>query len=557
MTNEPVAGVKPAGTGASGQATDDGLTDADRSYRWRRAIRRSAVIAAILSAVIPGLGQLWAGAPRRALVIAIPFLVLVIAAVVTGIAVVGGALPLDDLVGVLLRPEFLGAVIVVDVALLGYRAFAMADAWVVARRWGREPGRPLAGAVSLLLLVVLVAGNVAAHAGIAYLDMEIASAGETILAGNDPNDLLLPPDDPTLVDDPTLGDDPEPSATPTVEASPLTAAGGRQSPDPRPAPRSVDPAVVLADPPVPPPAWTRDRRLDVLLLGVDSGPGRWSLRTDTMILVSVDLETATAAMFGIPRNLVNVPLPKESAGSFPECRCYPRLLNSLYVYAMGHPSTFPGGDNRGFRAVAGAIETLTGVDLDGIAIVDLNGFVKLVNALGGLRITVPSAVYDQRYPKPDGTGNIELYIKAGRQKMNGFTALAYARSRHGSSDYSRMRRQQEVLVALRKQVKPCTVLADLPKFIKALKGTVTTTFKPEALPDLLRLAARVNIDRAARYSLAPPTYPEYLGKADWKRIRTLVRHVFDKARAKAATPDAAASPSPFILEPADPDDPCD
>jgi LCP family protein required for cell wall assembly len=274
-----------------------------------------------------------------------------------------------------------------------------------------------------------------------------------------------------------------------------------------------------------------------------------------MILVSVDMRTGTAAMFGIPRNMVNVPLPKESAAAFPGCRCYPRLLNSLYVYAMGNPGRFPGGDNRGFRAVAGAIETLTGVNLDGMAIIDLNGFVKLVDALGGLRITVPRAIHDDHYPKPDGTGNIDLYIKAGRQKMNGFTALAYARSRHESSDYSRMRRQQEVLLALRKQVKPCTVLADLPKLLRALKRTVQTTFKPEALPDLLRLAARVDVNDVARYSLAPPTYPEYLGKADWKRIRTLVGHVFDEARAKAARQEPT-SPVLVPVDETEPDDPC-
>jgi LCP family protein required for cell wall assembly len=292
----------------------------------------------------------------------------------------------------------------------------------------------------------------------------------------------------------------------------------------------------------------RDLRLDVLLLGVDAGPGRWSLRTDTMILVSVDIRTGRAAMFGIPRNMVNVPLPRESRDAF-ACDCYPALLNSLYVYAVGHPGQFPGGDNRGFRAVAGAIETLTGVDLDGIAIVDLNGFVDLVDALGGIRIIVPAPVYDAAYPKPDGSGKIELYIPAGRQKMNGFEALAYARSRHASSDYSRMQRQQEVLLALRERVRPCKVLADLPRFLKSLGQTVQTTFTPQDLPDLLRVAARVDVDKVKRYSLSPPEYPSYLSKDDWRAIRRLVQTVFDRP---AQESDASPTPPPIAQPLPDP-----
>jgi LCP family protein required for cell wall assembly len=499
-----------------------------------------AVLAALLSAVVPGLGQLYAGARRRAAFVAIPFALLVVVATAAGAAVAGGGLRVEDLLGAALRPEVLAGALVADLALLGYRVFAMIDAWLVARRrGGAGSGSPLVTAVSVTLLVAIIGVNAVGHVGAAAIGWEIASTGQSILAGDDPGDALLSPDDPTgLLDD-------EPSPSPIQTAKPglpgSNQAGGAEF------------GRAQAPQPSPPPTWARDDRLDVLLLGVDSGPGRWSLRTDTMILMSVDYRTGAAALFGIPRNIVNVPLPKESAKAFPGCRCYPRMLNSLYVYAMGHPGSFPGGDNRGLRAVAGAIESLVGVDIDGMAIIDLNGFVKLVDALGGLRITVPQAIYDQRYPKPDGSGYRTIYIKAGKQKMSGATALAYARSRHQSSDYSRMRRQQEVLVALRKQVQPCTVLADLPKLLKAVKGTLKTTFKTDALPDLLRLAARVKADDTMRFSIAPPNYPEYLSKSDWKRIRTLVRRVFDKPRAKAEKEAAEASASPSSIFA---DDPC-
>src|SRR5206468_3305468 len=149
-----------------------------------------------------------------------------------------------------------------------------------------------------------------------------------------------------------------------------------------------------------------------------------------------------AVLFGIPRNIVNVPLPPESAGAFPDGR-YPEFLNSLYVYALGHPKLFPGGQAGGFRALTGAIQELVGVPLDGVLVVNLTGFVDLIDAVGGLWIDVPNALYDDAYPS--GAGQITVSISAGCQRLGGTRALEYARSRHSTDDYSRMRRQQAVL----------------------------------------------------------------------------------------------------------------
>jgi anionic cell wall polymer biosynthesis LytR-Cps2A-Psr (LCP) family protein len=87
--------------------------------------------------------------------------------------------------------------------------------------------------------------------------------------------------------------------------------------------------------------------------------------------------------------MTGVPLAPESAGAFRNGR-FPGLLNALYVYAMGHPKAFPGGASRGFRAVTGAVQELVGVRLDGAVVVNLAGFVRLVDALGGLWIDVPT-----------------------------------------------------------------------------------------------------------------------------------------------------------------------
>jgi LCP family protein required for cell wall assembly len=489
------------------------------------AVRRSAVLAACLSTIVPGLGQIWLGEGRRGILIAGPFLVLV------AVGVVAWSADAPGLVGTLLRPEALTGLLAGDLALLAYRAFAIVDAYRLARLRWPDPGALPARVLSVAALVVLLVANGGLHGAIAYAGVRVVELETALLAGQTPGDEILPSPEPP----------PEPSPVPAVPSGP-----GQPGPSSSAQPTATFPRGYFeeASPsPTARPAWMWDRRLDVLLVGGDAGPDRWGLRTDTMILVSADVATGRSALFGIPRNMVNVPLPAESADAF-ECRCFPRLLNALYMYAIGHPGSFPGGDNRGFRAVAGAIEELTGVDLDGVAIIDINGFVRLIDALGGLTITVTEPVFDARYPKPDGTGLIEIYVPAGRQQMDGFTALAYARSRHQDSDYGRMARQQLVLLALQRQLKPCAILADLPSVLDSVQGTLVTTFTPDDLPDLLRLAAKVSAERIERFAFTPPAYPEHLGEDDVARIRDVVGRVFERPEPAASPPGPAPDEEP-------------
>jgi LCP family protein required for cell wall assembly len=232
-------------------------------------------------------------------------------------------------------------------------------------------------------------------------------------------------------------------------------------------------------------------------------------------------------MFGLPRNLINVPLADEDARAFPEGR-FPGLLNALYVYAWGHPSQFPGGDARGFRAVTGAIQELVGVPLDGFVAVDLIGFVKLVDAFDGLWIRIPEPVYDSHYPKANGSGSTTVSFDAGCQKLSGPRALAYARSRHQDSDYGRMGRQQAVLLALRRQLDPIDVLERAPKLLSIAKDHLWTTIRRKDLPALAELAAHVAPRDVERYMFVPSEgYPEFLTTSTIKQIRRTVRHAFD------------------------------
>jgi LCP family protein required for cell wall assembly len=278
------------------------------------------------------------------------------------------------------------------------------------------------------------------------------------------------------------------------------------------------------------------------MIGSDAGPDRWSLRTDTMIVLSIDIATGQAALFGIPRNMVGVPLPPESAGAFANGR-FPGLLNALYVYAMGHPASFPGGDTRGFRAVTGAIQELVGVRLDGVVVVNLAGFVGLVDAIGGLWIDVPVRLMDAKYPLEDGSGHIRLDIQPGCQLLDGRMALAYARSRHQDSDYGRMRRQQQVLVALARQVDPLELVARVPDLLAIAKDNLWTTIKRSEVADLAALAARADVAHVKAVMFVPPRYPSHLSSSEISKIRAVVRTVFEGAEKPTATPRPTEQPA--------------
>ncbi|OGO55376.1 MAG: hypothetical protein A2V85_02760 [Chloroflexi bacterium RBG_16_72_14] len=483
---------------------------------------RSPLAAAGLSFVFPGLGEYAAGERRRGVLVATPAFVLITGAVgfVIGTAMGGGGGAVLEL---LLRPELLIVLVVLDLLALGYHLAAVADAWLVARRRsvaaGRRPGRIAIAGVALILVATSFA-----HGSLAAIGLETEATlaevfgGGTGQSGDDwsiPDTSFEPEDPPT----------PEPAATPT--ATPVGPAGSGEP---------ASPVLTAAPTPtaVPVPAWARDGRLNLLLVGSDAGTGRWMLRTDTMVVLSVDVESGRAAMFGIPRNIVNVPLPPESADAFENGR-FPGMLNALYVYAWGHPSAFPGGQARGFRALTGAVQELIGVRLDAFVAVDLRGFVKLVNAFDGLWIRVPERIVDDRYPKVDGSGTTRIVIEAGCHRLSGSMALAYARSRHQDSDYGRMRRQQAVLLALRRQLDPLAVLERAPELLRIAKDHLWTTLKREDLAGLAELAARVDARRVASVRFVPPAYPEYLSTADIKHIRKVVRHVFDDPPAESGT----------------------
>lgn len=484
---------------------------------------RIAPFAALLSLLLPGLGQAALGRRRRGFLLAIP--AMVVALVIAAIAVSVAADPtvaLDLVPG----PEVLPALLVLGGGLLAWHLAAVIDAERLARVVRPVRGRRRVPAA--LLFAVLLLAVVGVHGTIGYLEVQSSVATGVIFGpgGDDGNGAWAipetsfepePTEEPSPPPSPTLAPTAPPSGVPAVTAMATVAPSPTAVPTPTPAPTPT---------PKPVAAWARDGRLNLLLIGSDAGPDRWSLRTDTIIVLSVDVKTHRAALFGIPRNMVGVPLPPESAGATANGR-FPGLLNALYVYAMGHPEEFPGGDARGMRAVSGAVQELLDVRLDGMVVIDLAGFVALVNELGGLWIDIPAPLVDDKYPLEDGSRLIKVSFDAGCQKLSGRMALAYARSRHQDSDYGRMRRQQTVLLALRREVDPVALVPKVPALLKIAQDNLWTTLKRQDLRDLARLAAQVDVRRVDRVLFVPSKYPAHLTDGEIAQIRHVTRTIFD------------------------------
>ena len=184
-----------------------------------------------------------------------------------------------------------------------------------------------------------------------------------------------------------------------------------------------------------------------------------------------------------------------------------------------------------------------GVPLDGVVVVNLTGFVDLIDAINGLWVDVPYTLYDEHYPS--GAGQVTVYIPAGCQKLDGTEALEYARSRHSSDDYSRMLRQQTVLRALAHQIDPLALLPKVPKLLDVARDNLWTTLPEDWIADLAALAARVDSSRIESFMIWPPTFPEQLDATAIRRIRLTVRNFFQSpAPAATAAPKVTPKPCP-------------
>jgi LCP family protein required for cell wall assembly len=290
-------------------------------------------------------------------------------------------------------------------------------------------------------------------------------------------------------------------------------------------------------------ALPADGRYNILLLGGDAGPGRSGLRPDSISVVSIDAVTGHMVMFGLPRNLDQMPF---AAGS-PMLKSYPHgygwhdtcnvdvcELNSIYTEVqLKSPQLYPDAKadhtQPGIEATKEAVEGSLGIPIQYSVLVDMGAFGKLIDAMGGVTIDVK-----ERLPiggGVDANGNptgVKVWIEKGVQHMNGNRAMWYARSRHGTSDYDRMARQRELETAMLHQMNPVTLLTRLEAIGKAGSEAVTTDIPQGLIGELAGVAVKARGQKTTTIEFVPPRVPDPLDP-DYPAIRATVQSALKAA----------------------------
>ena len=271
----------------------------------------------------------------------------------------------------------------------------------------------------------------------------------------------------------------------------------------------------------------RDGRYNVLLLGGDAGRNRVGTRPDSLTLVSVDAKTGQSVLFSFPRNMENIPFPVDS----PMHKALPTgfdcgdacLLNAVYSYAAQHKGIYPPSvKDPGAQATKDAVAAMTGLEVDYYVLIDLQGFRDLVDAMGGLSIDVT-----RRVPIGGGTSRISGYIPVGKQQLDGYHALWFARSRSGSSDYERMARQRCTMTAMLAQMDPQTVLLKFQDIATASEQVVSTDIPQSDLGALADIALKARSQKVSSVQFVPPLIKPV--RPDFALIRRTVQSALASA----------------------------
>lgn len=215
-------------------------------------------------------------------------------------------------------------------------------------------------------------------------------------------------------------------------------------------------------------------RINILLLGTDERPDEYSPpRTDTMMLVTLDLKNRSAGMISLPRDLW-VPIPGYDITT---------KINTAYM--VGERRSYPGG---GPQLAKDTVSSFIGRPVEYYVKVNFGGFVRFIDLIGGVDVHVASTIHDELYPTEDY--GVELFhLDAGPQHLDGETALKYVRTRHGDSDYGRANRQQQLIQAVVDKVLAADMIPTLVAKAPELTATMRDSFGTDIpLPVAVSLA---------------------------------------------------------------------
>lgn len=282
---------------------------------------------------------------------------------------------------------------------------------------------------------------------------------------------------------------PRPTPTPgarsapgsTATQLPLPTATPRPSVTPRPSATPL-PTATATPSPTPTPALPAARPMNLLLIGIDARPGEGLLaRGDALMLVRLDPDHGAVTLLSLPRDLW-VPIPGYGEGK----------INGAFLY--GEQRAPQGG---GLRLMKQTVGAALGVEVEYAVAVDFRGFRALIDAIGGITVDVPRELYDPAFPTED-YGYTVAHFLPGRQQMDGATALMYARTRHPDSDFERIKRQQQVIVAIAERLQERGTLRNLHE-ADALTAALLPYVHTDLPPDLAlaMLWAMRDVERSA------------------------------------------------------------
>jgi len=301
----------------------------------------------------------------------------------------------------------------------------------------------------------------------------------------------------------------------------------------------ANPDLAAADP------WATTPRVNVLLVGSDAGRGRTGVRPDTLMVASIDTATGDSVLLTLPRNLVGAPFApgSEGAAQYPNGFTCPSesgnacLLNAVWQWGAQHPDAYPGSAEPGLAATREVVGQTLGLTIDYHLTVNLQGFVEVVDAMGGLTMDVGRDI-----PIGGGTDQatgeknpITGYIRAGQgQRLDGFQSLWFARSREGSDDYDRMLRQRCTVSAAVQQFDVISLAQRFPALAASAERNISSDVPTEQLPAFLALGQRVKGGELRSVAFTDKVIKT--GHPDFAKIRSVVE--------KAIAPPAAPKPKP-------------
>ena len=408
---------------------------------------RSPYTAGFLSFLWPGLGQWYAGRDRTAALFALPVVGIALVLLLQAVGSFG------QLVSLIVTPSSALTVLILIGLLAAWRLLAIADAMSIG-----DVKAPLRHRPTLMTFSALALGVIVMHGALGYVAWAAYDATSRMFVGE---------------------------GSPDGSPLPSLVAGA-----------SVDPDAEYEASPINTPE-TPNARINILLTGIDAAPNRTNELTDTLMVVSVDPTTGQIAMISFPRDITHFPLY--------DGRTFNGKINSFMSNARRHPDEFPDGP---LTSLVRQMSYLLGAPIHYYAAIDLAGFRRMIDLVGGVTVDNPRAIDDPRYDWLDGTHGFTL--TAGKHHLNGRTALAYVRSRQGAgdTDFSRARRQQQVLLALREQLTKPENLPQIPGLLDAAGDTIRTNFPSERVGEMIDLAQGVDTSTVKQVVLGPRKYAE-------------------------------------------------